>query len=137
MFDRNCVYKFLKVFGNLIPASQNQLNFSYKNENDPQNLSFYILSIVVEPDANTVAIESAVKERINGAQIARQHGKELAFRLPLSESDKFGGKICFTNQTPHNEISLRSFRCVYVFLLKCFSRNVSMRLNQVLNVIAA
>ena len=60
-------------------------------------MSFYILSIVVEPDANTVAIESAVKERINGAQVARQHGKELAFRLPLSESDKFGGKICFTN----------------------------------------
>ena len=52
--------------------------------------------MVVEPDANTVTIESAVKERINGAQVARQHGKELAFRLPLSESDKFGGKICCT-----------------------------------------
>ena len=53
--------------------------------------------MVVEPDANTVTINSVVKERINGAQVARQHGKELAFRLPLSESDKFGGKICFTN----------------------------------------
>ena len=60
-------------------------------------MSFYILSIVVEPDANTVAIESAVKERINGAQVARQHGKELAFRLPSSESNKFEGKICYTN----------------------------------------
>ena len=60
-------------------------------------MSFYILSIVVEPDANTVAIESAVKERINGAQVARQHGKELAFLLPSSESDKFEGKICYTN----------------------------------------
>ena len=53
--------------------------------------------MVVEPDANTVAIESAVKERINGAQFARQHGNELAFLLPLSESDKFESKICFTN----------------------------------------
>ena len=60
-------------------------------------MSFYNFSMVVEPDANTVALESAVKERINGAQVARQHGKELAFRLPSSESDKFGGKICYTN----------------------------------------
>ena len=60
-------------------------------------MSFYNFSMVVEPDANTVALESAVKERINGAQVARQHGKELAFRLPSSESDKFGDKICYTN----------------------------------------
>ena len=53
--------------------------------------------MVVEPDANTVAIESAVKERINGAQLVRQHGKELAFRLPSSESNKFGSKICYNN----------------------------------------
>ena len=56
-----------------------------------------IFSIVVEPGANTVAIESAVKERINGAQVEGQHGKELAFLLPSSESDKFRGKICYTN----------------------------------------
>ena len=60
-------------------------------------MSFYNFSMVVEPDANTVAMESVVKERINGTQVARQHGKELAFRLPSSESDKFGGKICYTN----------------------------------------
>ena len=53
--------------------------------------------MVVEPDANTVAIESAVKKRINGAQVARKHRKELAFRLPSSESDTFGGKISYTN----------------------------------------
>ena len=53
--------------------------------------------MVVEPDANTVAIESAVKKRVNGAQVARKHGKELAFRLPSSESDTFGGKIRYTN----------------------------------------
>ena len=53
--------------------------------------------MVVEPGANTVAIESAIKERINGAQVARKHGKELAFRLQPSESDKFGGKICYIN----------------------------------------
>ena len=53
--------------------------------------------MVVEPYANKVAIKSAVKERINGAQVARQHGKELAFRLPSSESDKFRGKIYYTN----------------------------------------
>ena len=61
------------------------------------NLAFYIFSMVVEPGANTVAIESAIKERINGAQVARKHGKELAFRLQPSESDKFGGKICYIN----------------------------------------
>ena len=53
--------------------------------------------MVVEPNANTVAIGSAVKKRINGAQVARKHRKELAFRLPSSESDKFGGKISYTN----------------------------------------
>ena len=36
--------------------------------------------MVLEPNANTVTIESVVKEHINGAHVARQHGKELAFR---------------------------------------------------------
>ena len=81
--------------------------------------------MVVEPGANTVAIESAIKERINGAQVARKHGKELAFQLQPSESDKFGGKICYINQTARNEISLLSFRCVYIFSLKYFSCSVS------------
>ena len=53
--------------------------------------------MVVEPDANRVAIESAVKKRINGAKVPRKHRKELAFQLPSSESDKFGSKICYTN----------------------------------------
>ena len=52
--------------------------------------------MVVEPGANTVTIKRVVKERINGAQVTRQDGKELAFRLPSSESDKFGGKIFYT-----------------------------------------
>ena len=50
--------------------------------------------MVAEPGVSTVAIERTVKERIYGAQVARQHGKELAFRLPSSESDKYGGRIC-------------------------------------------
>ena len=49
--------------------------------------------MIVELGVNTVAIESAVKEHINGAQVARKHGKELVFLLPSSESDKYGGKI--------------------------------------------
>ena len=53
--------------------------------------------MVVESGANTVAIESAVKERINGAQVEGKHGKELAFLLPSSESDKFRGKILNIN----------------------------------------
>ena len=52
--------------------------------------------MVVEPGANTVAIKSVVKEHINGAQVTRQHEKELKFRLPSSESNKFVGKICYT-----------------------------------------
>ena len=53
--------------------------------------------MVVEPGVNTAAIENAVKERINGAEVARYHGKELAFQLPSSESNKYGSKICYTN----------------------------------------
>ena len=53
--------------------------------------------MVVEPDANTVKIKSAVKEHIHGAHVARQHRKRLVFRLPSSESDKFEGKICYNN----------------------------------------
>ena len=49
--------------------------------------------MIVELGVNTVAIESAVKEHINGAQVARKHGKELVFLLPSSESDKYGCKI--------------------------------------------
>ena len=53
--------------------------------------------MVVEPDANTVNIESAVKEHINGAHVARHHRKRLVFRLPSSESNKFEGKIYYNN----------------------------------------
>ena len=77
----------------LTTESQHQLFFLYKNENDLSNLSLYIFSMIVEPGVNTVAIESAVKEHVNGAQVARQHGKELVFLLPSSESDKYGCKI--------------------------------------------
>ena len=53
--------------------------------------------MVVEPEANTVAIASAVKKRIKGAHVTIKHGKQLEFQLPSSESNKFGGKICYTN----------------------------------------
>ena len=53
--------------------------------------------MVVEPEANTVAIASAVKKRIKGAHVAIKHGKQLEFQLPSSESNKFGSKICYTN----------------------------------------
>ena len=69
----------------------------FENENDLWNLSLFIFSMVVEPGVNTAAIENAVKERINGAEVARYHGKELAFQLPSSESNKYGSKICYTN----------------------------------------
>ena len=107
---------------------QHQLLFLYTNENDLQNLYFYVFSMVVEPEANTVAIASAVKKRIKGAHVTIKHGKQLEFQLPSSESNKFGGKICYTNQTAGNEINLLSFRCVCIFSLKLFSHNVSMRL---------
>ena len=53
--------------------------------------------MVVEPHASTVAIKTVVKKFINGTQVARQHGNKIVFRLPSSESSKFGGKICYTN----------------------------------------
>ena len=93
--------------------------YLYKNENDLLNSSFYIFSMVVEPGANTTAIKSVVKERINGAQIVRQHGKELAFRLPSSESNNFGGKVCYTI-TSHVMKLVISFRCIYIFCVNAF-----------------
>ena len=80
-------------------------------------MSLYTFSMVVEPDANTVTINSVVKERINGAQVARQNGIEWAFLLPYSESDKFEGKICYTNLAARNEISSLFLSCMHVFSL--------------------
>ena len=85
--------------------------------------------MVVEPDANTVTIESAVKEHINGAQVARQHGKELAFRLPSSESHKFEGKFVILIRL-HIKKLVHSlfFACIY-FPLNVFCATFQCDLN--------
>lgn len=47
--------------------------------------------MVLEKNADILAIQNTVKEVIPTAEISRHHGKELAFRLPLAEVNKFPG----------------------------------------------
>lgn len=49
----------------------------------------YHLGMVLEKNADILAIQNTVKEVIPTAEISRHHGKELAFRLPLAEVNKF------------------------------------------------
>ena len=52
----------------------------------------FFFRMVVTADADINVIEHTVKKYVPGALVSRQHGKELAFRLPLSEVDRFPGE---------------------------------------------
>ena len=41
--------------------------------------------------SNFVQVTEVIKEHIEGAELGRQHGKEVAYTLPLESVDKFVG----------------------------------------------
>ena len=85
--------------------------------------------MILEPGANTVAIKSVVQDRINRAQVSRQYGKELAFRLPSSECNKLGGKICYAIRSHVMKLVYSlSVACVY-FCLNVFCATFQCDLN--------
>ena len=49
----------------------------------------YHLGMVLEQDTNPAKISGLVTSHVPGAEVSRQYGKELSFRLPMSEVDKF------------------------------------------------
>ena len=56
--------------------------------------------MVVEPDCDRLKVSDLVSAHVPGAEVSREHSKELAFRLPLKDVDKFPGSV-FVSCTVH------------------------------------
>ena len=48
--------------------------------------------MVTTGNCDKASVENLIVEHVQGASSARSHGKELSFRLPLTQSGDFPGK---------------------------------------------
>ena len=51
-------------------------------------------SMALSDDCDRNMLTQMVQEQIHGAQVIRQHGKEMAFSLPMQEVTNFSGNRC-------------------------------------------